>query len=74
MPLGLLTVAGVSHHRAEFVAWAWAVNGFASVVSSILAVILSMVVGFNAVLMAAIAVYLVGIRALAGIPARPLSG
>ena len=49
-------------------------NGFASVVSSILAVILSMVLGFNAVLMAAIAVYLVGIRALAGIPARPLSG
>jgi len=74
MPLGLLTVAGVSRHPAEFVALAWAVNGFASVVSSILAVILSMVVGFNAVLMAAIAVYLVGIRALAGIPARPLSG
>jgi len=53
-----------------FVAWAWAVNGFASVTSSIVAVILSMVVGFNVVLIAALAAYVVAVVTLRGLP-RP---
>jgi hypothetical protein len=68
MPLGLLTVSRLSPHAAEFVAWGWAVNGFASVVSSVLAVILSMVIGFNAVLMLAIGFYLLAVLALLGLP------
>ena len=69
MPLGLSTVAGVTQHKAEFVAWAWAVNGFFSVISSILATMLSMTYGFSVVLALAVAIYLVGILALRRIPA-----
>jgi hypothetical protein len=68
MPLGLTTVAGVTEHKAEFVAWAWAVNGFFSVISSILATMLSMSFGFAVVLALAVLIYLVGILALRRIP------
>ncbi len=68
MPVGLRTVAGVTEHKAEFVAWAWAVNGFFSVISSILATMLSMTWGFTVVLTLAVLVYLVGIIALRQIP------
>ena len=68
MPLGLSTVAGVTEHKAEFVAWGWAVNGFFSVISSILATMLSMTFGFAVVLALAVLIYLVGILALSHIP------
>ena len=68
MPLGLSTVAGVTEHKAEFVAWAWAVNGFFSVISSILATMLSMSYGFAFVLALAVFTYLIGILALSRIP------
>jgi hypothetical protein len=68
MPLGLRAVAALTPHREAFVAWAWAVNGFFSVVASILSTILSMTVGFNVVMLTALAVYLIGILALLGIP------
>jgi hypothetical protein len=68
MPIGLRTVAGVTEYKAEFVAWAWAVNGFFSVISSILATILSMTWGFTIVLALAVLAYLVGIAALSRIP------
>ncbi len=68
MPIGLRTVAGLTEHKAEFVAWAWAVNGFFSVISSILATILSMTWGFTVVLALAVVVYLTGIAALSRIP------
>ena len=68
IPLGLSTVAGVTEHKAEFVAWAWAVNGFFSVISSILATMLSMSFGFAVVLALAVLIYLVGILALSRIP------
>jgi len=54
------------------VAWAWAVNGFLSVISSILATMLSMTFGFTVVLALAVLVYLVGILALIRIPAAPV--
>jgi hypothetical protein len=69
MPLGLRTVAALGEHGEEYVAWSWAVNGFFSVVSSVLATILAMALGFNAVLLSALGVYLVGIAALLRIPA-----
>ena len=39
--------ARVTERTREYVAWAWAVNGFFSVIASILATILSMIVGFR---------------------------
>ncbi len=68
MPIGLRTAAALTPHSAEFVAWGWAVNGFASVVSSVLATVLSMAFGFDRVMIAAVIVYLVGIAALLPVP------
>jgi spermidine synthase len=68
MPIGLRTVASLSEYGEEYVAWAWAVNGFCSVVSSILSTMLSMTLGFTMVMSIAVAVYLVGIIAITRIP------
>ena len=68
MPLGLRTIAGLTPYHEEFVAWGWAVNGFFSVVSSVLATILSMTIGFSLVMVSALAIYLVGIAALMRVP------
>src|SRR5262249_62376768 len=64
MPIGLRAVARTTTHPEEFVAWSWAVNCFCSVVSSVLATILAMTIGFTAVLLTALAIYLVGIAVL----------
>ena len=48
MPLGLGRVAALTDHGEEYVAWAWAVNGFFSVIGSVLTTILSMTFGFRA--------------------------
>lgn len=64
MPLGLHAVAGATVHREAFVAWAWAVNGFCSVASSVLATVLSMIVGFAGVMACGAALYVLGIAAL----------
>jgi spermidine synthase len=68
MPLGLATVAATTEHDREYVAWAWAVNGFCSVVASVLATVLSMSFGFHAVLALAVAIYAAGVAALLRIP------
>jgi hypothetical protein len=64
MPLGLGAVAGMSTHPREYVAWGWAVNGFASVIGSVLATILAMSFGFHTVLVVALAIYLVALLSL----------
>lgn len=51
MPLGLRSVAALTPHADEYVAWAWAVNGFCSVVASVLATLLSMTFGFRVVML-----------------------
>ena len=63
MPLGLERVSGLSEHPREYVAWGWAVNGFASVTGSVLATILSMIVGFDVVLVLGLAAYLLAVVA-----------
>ncbi|UCE85936.1 MAG: class I SAM-dependent methyltransferase [Deltaproteobacteria bacterium] len=68
LPLGLRSVAALTSHAQEYVAWSWAVNGFFSVLSSIVGVILAMMLGFNAVLLIALAAYAVGVTAMARIP------
>ena len=47
MPLGLAPVAELTDHPREYVAWGWAVNGFASVVGAVLTTILAMTFGFD---------------------------
>ncbi len=68
MPLGLRTVAALTPHREEYVAWAWAVNGFLSVASTTLAAIVAMTYGFTVVMGLAVLVYGVGVVALGHIP------
>jgi hypothetical protein len=46
------------------VAWAWAVNGFCSVIGSVLTTILSMTFGFRAVLVLGLLAYVVALTAL----------
>lgn len=69
MPLGLRSVAATTPHGEEYVAWAWAVNGFFSVMASVLATLLSMSFGFRVVMVLALAIYGVAIAALRRIPA-----
>jgi hypothetical protein len=52
-PLGIVRVAGDG-----LVAWAWAINGCASVVAAILATLLAIHFGFTAVVLIAVALYL----------------
>ena len=57
MPLGLGVVNGLSDHPDEYVAWSWAVNGFFSVIGSVLSTILAMSIGFRSVQFIALGVY-----------------
>ena len=57
MPLGLGAVAASTAHPREYVAWGWAVNGFASVIGSVLSTILAMSFGFGVVLAVALGLY-----------------
>jgi spermidine synthase len=61
MPLGLKLLR---KHRPHLIPWAWAVNGAASVVGSVVAVVLAMTVGFNGVFIAAAACYVVAFMAV----------
>lgn len=63
-PLGL---AAVSRARPALVPWAWAANGFASVTATVACPLIAAEVGFGAVLLLAVACYL-----LAGLSARGL--
>jgi hypothetical protein len=64
LPIGIRAVSdGVADPR-PVVAWAWAVNAFASVVASMLAAILAMVVGFKLLIIAAPVIYAAGILGL----------
>lgn len=54
-PLGM---AALGRTAPEWIPWAWAVNGCASVLSAVLATLLAVHLGFNAVVVLAIALYL----------------
>jgi hypothetical protein len=68
MPLGLDRVGSLTEHREEYVAWAWAVNGFFAVIGSVLTTILSMALGFRTVQFAALAVYAIAVVAFTRLP------
>jgi Na+-transporting methylmalonyl-CoA/oxaloacetate decarboxylase gamma subunit len=70
MPLGLTAVAGLTKYTREYVAWGWAVNGFASVVGAVLTTILAMTFGFRFVLFLALAAYAIAVLTLRGLTKR----
>ena len=54
-PLGL---AGTSQNEPRLLPWAWGINGCASVLSAILAVLLAIEIGFSGVIFSAILLYM----------------
>ena len=54
----------VREHNELLVPWAWGANGAASVVGSILSIVLALSIGFQGVLLLSGLVYLAGIAAL----------
>jgi hypothetical protein len=58
-PLGLRRL---SARAAGFVPWAWGINGFASVVSAVLATLLAIEFGFNVVIVLALVLYVLAAR------------
>jgi hypothetical protein len=66
MPLGILLgipfptgIDIISRQAPSLIPWAWGVNGFFTVIGSVVAIMLSMMTGFQSVLWIAIATYLV---------------
>jgi hypothetical protein len=53
-PLGLKHVAATA---PDFIPWAWGINGFASVISAVLATLLAIEFGFVFVIMVALVLY-----------------
>jgi hypothetical protein len=75
MPLGLGAVSALSPFGREYVAWGWAINGFASITGAVLTTLLAMVFGFTVVLVIALGVYgvaLLALRALTAGSRRPV--
>jgi MFS family permease len=68
MPLGLRSVSETTEHGDQYVAWCWAINGFFSVMASVLATLLSMTYGFNAVMIMGFVIYALGIAAFRRVP------
>ena len=60
-PLALVRVDAA---RPGLVPWAWGINGCASVLSAILAILLAMSLGFSAILLIAIGLYLIAAATL----------
>ncbi len=58
-PLGMATLQQSSPH---LIPWAWGINGCASVLSAILAVLLAIETGFNGVMLCAVVLYIVAWR------------
>ncbi len=63
-PLGVGAVSQLTSLRREYVAWAWAVNGFASVIGSVLATIIAMTYGFGVLLVLGLVMYVIAVACL----------
>ena len=79
LPLGLVMgmffpsgIQIVRRANLAFVPWAWGINGCASVVGTVLAVILAMNYGFRFVTLVALAIYLVGVAGIRASVRRPV--
>ena len=73
MPLGLGVVADLSEHRDEYVAWSWAINGFFSVIGSVLTTILAMTYGFRLVQLFGLLAYAAAAVALSRLSRRAVT-
>ena len=58
-PLGLATV---QQHSPHLIPWAWGINGCASVLSAVLAVLFAIEIGFNGVMLCAVVLYFIAWR------------
>jgi hypothetical protein len=63
-PLGITLTNRVSK---RLIPWGYGINGYASVIASVLCVILALSFGFSAVIFIACGVYLAGLAAILGI-------
>ena len=64
LPIGLRRVSELTDAPEAYAAWAFGVNGAFSVVASVASTILAMTIGFRALILVALAVYVVGVVAL----------
>ena len=60
-------VARLTEHKTAYVAWGWAVNGFASVVGAVLSTLLAMSFGFRTVMLVALVIYGIAVLTLWGL-------
>jgi hypothetical protein len=56
----------IGRESAHFIPWAWGVNGFFTVIGSVVAIILSMALGFKVVIVLAALLYLAALFLLPG--------
>ncbi len=66
-PLGLSSLNTAS---PSLIPWAWGINGCASVISAVLATLLAIQFGYNAVILAAVVCYLLAAACFPGISAK----
>ncbi|HTB25785.1 MAG TPA: hypothetical protein VK711_10450 [Puia sp.] len=73
MPLGILmgipfptAIDIMSKKDSTLIPWAWGVNGFFTVIGSVIGIILSMMIGFQFVLWIAISIYLISMLVISG--------
>jgi MFS family permease len=64
-PVGL---SWTSKHHSTFVPWAWGINGYATVIGSVLSVILALNFGFRVVMLIAAGIYVIAYFALRSMP------
>ena len=67
-PLG---VAALRHREPAWVAWAWGVNGFATVLASVLAVLIALHAGFSVLLVLAAGCYCAALLLFSRLPPGP---
>ncbi len=81
MPLGMLMgipfptgIDIISKQNSSMIPWAWGVNGFFTVIGSVVGIILSMMIGFQYVLWIAISIYLISMLVISGTLRSSLKG
>lgn len=67
-PLGITLTNRVSK---RLIPWVWGINGYATVIGSVLCVILALSFGFKAAIFIACAIYLIGLLAISGVKTVP---